>query len=81
MDLKPRVIPPNGDYSIADLTEWVSDAGTPAVNFIDAGLLGLANPESARLNAPNYVMFALCLAFEDLDCLHRFDLSQMPTQH
>ena len=75
MGFKPRVIPPNGDYSITDLTQWIVDADVPAVSFFDAGLLGLADPERARLNAPNYVMFALCLAFEDLDCLTPFYLA------
>ena len=69
MTLQPRVIPPDDDCSITGSTQWVLDPETPAVNFLDTRLLGLVNPQSARLNAPNNVMFALCLTFDDLDCL------------
>ena len=71
---QPRVIPPDGDYSITDFSQWVADPNTPATDFLEAALLGIVSPQRARLNAPNYVMFAICLAFEDLDCLSLYRL-------
>ena len=34
--------------------------------------LSLSRPEAARRNADNYNVFAVCMRFEELDCLDTF---------
>ena len=66
--------PNTGEYRTTDPSEWVIDwnAGRKATGFADCVNLGHFRPDLARKNAPNYVHFALCLAFDYLDCTGEF---------
>ena len=69
--IQPRVLPIDGNWMDRNSSNWGFPDEWPgfAVSFVDSVYLGLAKPSYARKNAPNYVHFALCLAFVDLDCL------------
>lgn len=67
--LQPRVIPDDSDWTSVDWSQWNFDPSDgQAFSLVDCINLGLAKPSYARLNAPSYVHFALCLAFPDLEC-------------
>lgn len=67
--LQPRVVPDDSDWTSVDWSQWNFDPSDgQAFSLVDCINLGLAKPSYARLNAPSYVHFALCLAFPDLEC-------------
>ncbi len=70
LTIQPRIVPIDGDWMSTDWSQWEfpDPLVGSAVSFEDCVYLGLAKPSYARKNAPNYVHFALCLAFDDLDC-------------
>ncbi len=69
--MQPRLVPTDGDWESTDWSQWQfpNQFAGAATSFEDCIHLGLAKPGFARRNAPSYVHFALCVAFDDLDCM------------
>lgn len=67
------VRPSNLDWTSTNWSQWevIPNPNRKATALADCVNLGLARPDLARKNAPNYVHFVLCLAFNELDCTSR----------
>lgn len=76
---QPAVVPPESNPPDPNVwltnRNWASWSFSTTANtygYILTALLGLAAPLAARLNAENFVIFALCMYFAELDCLGAF---------
>ena len=67
---QPRVVPPAGtNYRNTDWPLYTLDPVKQSYGFSYSLALGLARPKLGLLNAENYAVFAMCLAYQNLDCV------------
>ena len=67
---QPRVVPPAGtNYKNINFPLYTLDALKKSYGFSYSLALGLARPNLGLLNAENYAVFAMCLAYQTLDCV------------
>ena len=68
---QPRVVPPAG-FNYRNNRDWpryTLDPDRKSYGFSYSLALGLARPNLGLLNAENYAVFAMCLAYQTLDCI------------
>ena len=67
---QPRVVPPAGtNYRNRNWPLYTLDPDKKSYGFSYSLALGLARPNLGLLNAENYAVFAMCLAYQTLDCV------------
>ena len=65
--------PPTGQpWTNRNWASWVPHKRRLAYGYTRAVYLGLSRPQTARANADNYAILALCMHFKTLDCLGTF---------
>ena len=66
---QPRVNPPNGNYRNRNWHLWTLDSVRQSYGFSLSLALSLARPNLGLVNAESYAVFAMCLTYQNLDCV------------
>ena len=73
IDDQPAAYPPDGtNFDNRDWSQWVLNNNYVSYGYTQSVYLSLAKPNLAQLNADNYLFLALCLTYEELDCVGTF---------